>query len=475
MNKIFLAAAFLGTVLAFTGCKNEEDDLFNQSASERLEAAKKTYANRLTSADKGWIIEYYPTTSSSGFSGISYLLLADFNADKTVKVAVNDTISSFKYTEATSDWDIIDDLGPVLSFSSYNEILHKFSSPSSDGLPSGIAESVSNGTGLEGDYEFVIDSLPENGQFAKISGKKRGTSIRMIRYDDNLSYEAYLDSINAFTKRIFNASSPSPVSLNLGDSTLLITNASSGYPNIYPSVNGDAVVDKHLCPYVITRYNGNYYFRFKDPFNAPNGTTVQEFAYDKVNDKFVSLDNSAYEIVGYEPGNFTLFAINANHAFKFKVTGNKSANCSDSFLAEYNKVKNSFNKKNETASDDLKFTLQSLVLTKKDSTDYVFRFDYKQTGMGVAGAAYKFNVEPSADGSTVTFTYLEPMTSGDWRGDLIQDNYVPAIKEFLPLLSRTFKVTPVNSKFDQSKLIFTAVDDSDFWFEMSYNNSNSVN
>lgn len=475
MNKIFLAIAFLGTVLAFTGCKNEEDDLFDQSASERLEAAKKTYADRLTSAEKGWIIEYYPTTGTSGFTGQSYLLLADFNKDKTVKVAVNDTISEFKYKESTSDWDIIDDLGPVLSFSSYNEILHLFCSPSTDSLPSGIAESVSSGTGLEGDYEFVIDSIPENAQFAKISGKKRGTSIRMIRYDDSMSYEAYLDSINAFTKRIFNANSPSPISLNLGDSTLIIVGASNGTPNIYPAVNGDAIVDKHNCPYVISRYNGNYYFRFKEPFNAPNGTTVQEFVYDNANDKFVSLDNSAYEIAGYEPANFTVYAINANHAFKFTTSGNKRNQYSTSFLTEYNKVKNSFSKTKETDNDDLKLTLQNLVLTKKDSTDYVFRFDYKQSGLGVAGAGFKFNVEASEDGSTVKFTYLEPMTDGDWRGDLILNDYAPALKDFLPLLSRSYKVTSVNGKFDQTKLIFTAVDDPDFWFEMTYNNSNSVN
>ncbi len=144
-------------------------------------------------------------------------------------------------------------------------------------------------------------------------------------------------------------------------------------------------------------------------------------------------------------------------------------------MTEYNKVKNSFSKTKETDNDDLKLTLQNLVLTKKDSTDYVFRFDYKQSGLGVAGAGFKFNVEASEDGSTVKFTYLEPMTDGDWRGDLILNDYAPALKDFLPLLSRSYKVTSVNGKFDQTKLIFTAVDDPDFWFEMTYNNSNSVN
>ena len=67
------------------------------------------------------------------------------------------------------------------------------------------------------------------------------------------------------------------------------------------------------------------------------------------------------------------------------------------------------------------------------------------------------------------------MTDGDWRGDLILNDYAPALKDFLPLLSRSYKVTSVNGKFDQTKLIFTAVDDPDFWFEMTYNNSNSVN
>ena len=40
MTKLYSLALLLGSTLAFIGCAGEEDDLFDQSAAERLNAAK---------------------------------------------------------------------------------------------------------------------------------------------------------------------------------------------------------------------------------------------------------------------------------------------------------------------------------------------------------------------------------------------------------------------------------------------------
>ena len=46
--------------------------------------------------------------------------------------------------QVTSMYQIKGDMGPILSFDTYNHILHQFSDPNPDGL------------GYEGDYEFII-------------------------------------------------------------------------------------------------------------------------------------------------------------------------------------------------------------------------------------------------------------------------------------------------------------------------------
>ena len=51
-NKILTAALLLGSLVMTTACSNEEDDIFDQSAAERLNAASETYSNLLTADRK---------------------------------------------------------------------------------------------------------------------------------------------------------------------------------------------------------------------------------------------------------------------------------------------------------------------------------------------------------------------------------------------------------------------------------------
>ena len=59
---------------------------------------------------------------------------------------------SDRFNIMTSQYDIISDMGPVLTFNTYNAILHYFTEP----------KGSSDVDGMAGDYEFVfMDVKPE--------------------------------------------------------------------------------------------------------------------------------------------------------------------------------------------------------------------------------------------------------------------------------------------------------------------------
>ncbi|MCQ2325551.1 MAG: DUF4302 domain-containing protein, partial [Paludibacteraceae bacterium] len=70
---------------------------------------------------------------------------------KSAKKLVRDTASV---------WGIVDDICPILTFNTYNNILHTWADPQTDGM------------GMEGDYEFLImEAKPE---IVRLKGKKYG-------------------------------------------------------------------------------------------------------------------------------------------------------------------------------------------------------------------------------------------------------------------------------------------------------------
>ncbi|MDY6230383.1 MAG: DUF4302 domain-containing protein, partial [Prevotella sp.] len=195
MKKILYFSLLLGITLSFTSCKDDEDLLFNESAAERLNQIKSVYSQRLWASPNGWAMQYYPTYENEAPYGTGYLMLCDFNEDYSVRVAIS-TYNSFtqknEYKEDVSAWEIITDNGPVLSFNSYNSVLHTFSDP--EDIPS-TTDETETGRGYEGDYEFVIVDAPEDASHMMLKGKKRGTYSLLTPMEEGVDYEEYLTDI----------------------------------------------------------------------------------------------------------------------------------------------------------------------------------------------------------------------------------------------------------------------------------------
>ena len=123
MKKIFYFTLALALAAGVSSCKNEEDDIFDDTAANRLEQYKKDYANVFTDKGGKWALEYFANTEEPG-----YVFVVTFDKNGSVEVAGNNKWTpTTSFSTDNSLWGMISDDGPVLSFNSYNKVLHVFS------------------------------------------------------------------------------------------------------------------------------------------------------------------------------------------------------------------------------------------------------------------------------------------------------------------------------------------------------------
>lgn len=135
---------FLAVPALLTSCLFDEEDLFDQSASERIEAAKQEAKTILESAENGWHVRYFPSPTLE-FGG--YNLFFKFSDGK---VTVASEIERDPSTTETSLYSLGEDLGITLNFDTKNALINYFVHPRN---PDGLGSSYK---GMEGDYKFTV-------------------------------------------------------------------------------------------------------------------------------------------------------------------------------------------------------------------------------------------------------------------------------------------------------------------------------
>ena len=201
---LLLAASFL----LITSCNRNEGSLFgNLTSQERIQQYMSGVEKTLTAPANGWEMLYFPTETSGG-----HALICKFEVNQVVKFAAKNSIATGnKYKEAVSTWSIAPDQGPVLTFDTYNDILHVYSDPAI----------YSAGEGYEGDYEFLLLTWTDDQIIMK--GKKRGTYIVMNKLPDTQDWKAYFDAVDAQHTLIFEGNSGTDMNFVTPDTTRLMT------------------------------------------------------------------------------------------------------------------------------------------------------------------------------------------------------------------------------------------------------------
>lgn len=176
MKKIIYSLLVLVCTMSLQSCLHDNEDYFGQSAAERLSNAVSSDKSLLESASNGWHLEYYAGKDYQ-YGGYNYLVKFK-NGKSTVACELQSD------TTITSDYDVVDDEGPVLTFNTYNAFMHYFAEPAQD-----------NVEGLQGDYEFRIMKVTTDTLYLK--GKKWGNQMILTRIPENIAWKSYMQSLTA--------------------------------------------------------------------------------------------------------------------------------------------------------------------------------------------------------------------------------------------------------------------------------------
>ena len=168
MKKNILYLLFVVPALAFVACQDNDNNVFDEKSSLRMQKTLETAKEVLCSSDNGWVLSYYPNRELS-YGGIAY----------TIKFSETEAEVGCAYmpdSTYTSYYKLTNDNGPVLSFDTYNPIMHYFATPSSEEYEA-----------KDGDFEFVIESIDTD--VIRLYGKRTLNTMYLHRLDaDAASY-----------------------------------------------------------------------------------------------------------------------------------------------------------------------------------------------------------------------------------------------------------------------------------------------
>lgn len=250
----------------FCSCSNTDEDLFSDSAANRLSQSVANYENLLEESNYGWTMKFYP--GETDFGGICYT--ADFDgrnvelrSDKSIS---NGTTNLVAGTEVKSMYSVKSEQGVILTFNTYNPLLHVFSQP----------RGTSDVDGYRSDYEFIFQRVSEGQDSIFFKGKRYSTEMVMIRLQkpakQYISEAIYADTAIAMVPR------PRMIADNKNYSIDL----SNRHMNI---MLGDSTISRLYV------YNDNG-FTLQKPIELGN-KAYSNFIYDSESGDVVSADGTA--------------------------------------------------------------------------------------------------------------------------------------------------------------------------------------
>lgn len=253
---------------------NDSDLLFDETAAERKEGANKEYNDAFKSSEQGWLFQYFPEETQK-YGGYNFVVKFAENDQVTVW---SENMADFTKPE-TSMYDVISYGGPVLTFNTYNSIMHEFATPSA-------AEYLAKG----GDFEFLIMSNERD--VITVKGIKTGNTMSLIRMTETA--EEYLTKSKAISDFTSGASFGTIINGNAVNVFLNDHQFTFSYTE-----EDEAKLDK--APFIFTDKGLHFY----EPITVL-GSTAQDFILNTETKQFVSTDgNMAIDII-FAPIDLTL-------------------------------------------------------------------------------------------------------------------------------------------------------------------------
>lgn len=291
LGMAFCAFSLFGAVM--TSCTFEQEDYFDESASLRITHMNEQLKDRLVAqssdGNNGWVIQYFVAgTDEYDFEGFN--VFGRFYKDNKVTLASNHRYlrngNANKYTEHTSNYEMLAEEGPVLSFNTWNDILTVFEDPVDPKSAPGTL--VSNGEGMNGDHNLVLRSYDD--ATMTFRGERHGALIRFVPCDR--PWEEYIAATTK-TKNDIATSTITSYYVTNGTDTMYFAGLNKGYFSYCDRVNDPLVKSTLSCVFTPTG------FRLHRENNL-KGITFQEFRVAEDSTCLVSENDSVRVIACWD-------------------------------------------------------------------------------------------------------------------------------------------------------------------------------
>lgn len=396
------------TVLA--SCNRDEGDLFKKSAAQRAVEAIENANAILPVPENGWEMVYFPNTENTTTSR-GYILIVKFSTDGRVSVTAKNSLTTNNaiVTDDNSTWKLISDYGPLLSFDTYNKVLHAWADPQDDG------------DGYLGDYEFLI--LKASADKVVLKGKKHGaySVLRPLKTSDIAAHFAACEQMQ--TDLFSNANI---VSLQQGNNEYDLYNGING---IFRLANhGEALNNETAAHY---------------GFCATSDGIILNYGFgDDKNERIFTLKDN--QLVG-DSGS-VISAGNLNYIFKTYITGGRGwtedlkrlegpvADKEQAFIKALQIITN----------DATKAAVNTISIGYSESANMYqgayfvrVRFTYKN-GKKTTTENADFEVSLKQNADNVEIAYVKPMSQNaeTWIAA------APSLQELVNTFTGTFTVQP---------------------------------
>lgn len=186
MKKIlyFLLASIC---ISLQSCLYQEDSYFDDSSANRATSDVERCNELLKNAPNGWKLEYYAGKNYS-MGGIT--LLCKFDGKNVSIISEIGSTTTKPGVKITSLYKVVSEQSTILTFDTFNELLHCFSTPI-----------LSQNSNFQGDYEFAIMSASENE--IVLQGKKYRNEMVMTPMPADTDWNTYINNLNQIANEAF--------------------------------------------------------------------------------------------------------------------------------------------------------------------------------------------------------------------------------------------------------------------------------
>lgn len=176
INKIMTFLLLVLPAFMLQSCLKDDDEVFDKNSANRMAEYLVKAKEVLTSGNATWLMEMYPEADQS-YGGYAFTI--KFEGENAI---VRSDLFKSSY-ETSSLWTLTDDDGPVLTFDTYNEILHYFSTPGPGSSGSAVFPNTPGYVAFEGEFGWIIQDVQQD--VIKLRGKKTGNTVYMYRMTED--------------------------------------------------------------------------------------------------------------------------------------------------------------------------------------------------------------------------------------------------------------------------------------------------